>query len=165
MKRQHIAALALSAAALVNIAANHEHFRGNAYIPVKGDVPTIGFGTTEGVKMGDKITPERALIRLLADANAYERAIKGCVTAPLYQREYDAYLSLTYNIGAGAFCRSSIPKKLAAGDYAAACETIRDFNGVCVERDRRGKCIKKKVLRGLEIRREAEYRQCTGEAK
>ena len=42
------ALLALSASALVGIAV-HEGYRGEVYEPVKGDVPTIGFGTTEGM--------------------------------------------------------------------------------------------------------------------
>jgi len=66
--RLKVASLALSAAALVGL-AGYEGFRDKAYIPVPGDVPTIGFGSTHGVKMGDTITPERALIRLLEDSN------------------------------------------------------------------------------------------------
>ena len=56
-----IGALTLSASALVGIAV-HEGYRGEAYIPVKGDVPTIGFGTTENVKPGDRIEPVQALV-------------------------------------------------------------------------------------------------------
>lgn len=152
IKRSQIAALVLSASALVGI-ATHESYRGEAYIPVPGDVPTIGFGTTESVKLGDKITPERALVRLLADANSYEREVKRCVTAPLYQYEYDAYLSLAYNIGTGAFCKSTLVKKANAGDYAGACSEILRWN-------RAGG----KVLNGLTKRREAEHKQCMGNA-
>ena len=57
ISRVHVAALALSASAIVGIAL-HESFVPTAYTPVPGDVPTIGFGTTEGVKIGDKITVE-----------------------------------------------------------------------------------------------------------
>ena len=63
--RQIAAALTLSASALVGIAL-HEGYRDTAYIPVPGDVPTISFGTTEGVKMGDRITPPKALARARA---------------------------------------------------------------------------------------------------
>ena len=62
--RTGIAALALSAAGLVHISMQ-EGFVEVAAPPVKGDVPTYGFGTTEGVKLGDKITPEKALKREL----------------------------------------------------------------------------------------------------
>ena len=61
MNRLIPTSLVLSAAVLVGIAVD-EGFVGKAYTPVKGDVPTIGFGTTSGVKQGDTITPERALV-------------------------------------------------------------------------------------------------------
>ena len=51
-QRRAVAALTLSAAALVGIVL-HEGYTDRAVIPVKGDVPTIGFGTTSGVKIGD----------------------------------------------------------------------------------------------------------------
>ena len=59
-----------------------------------------------------------------------ESQLKRCITADLYQHEYDAYVDLAYNVGAAAVCRSSIPAKLAAGDYEAACRTILDFKKV-----------------------------------
>lgn len=147
-----VAALSLSASAFVGIAV-HEGYRQEAYIPVPGDVPTIGFGTTQGVKMGDKTTPERALVRLLADAGTYEQAVRRCAPVPMFQHEFDAYVSLTYNIGGGAFCASTLAKKLNAGDYAGACKEILrwdKFNG--------------QALAGLTKRRQAEYKQCVGEA-
>ena len=53
-QRRTVAALTLSAAALVGIVL-HEGYTDRAVIPVKGDVPTIGFGTTTGVKLGDRL--------------------------------------------------------------------------------------------------------------
>jgi lysozyme len=150
MDRTKIAALTLSASALVGIAA-HEGYSPVAYEPVKGDVPTIGFGTTEGVKHGDTITPERALIRLLKDANKFETAVKTCAPVPMYQYEFDAYVSLTYNIGAKNFCGSTLAQKLKAGDYAGACKEILRW-------DR----FKGKPLSGLTKRRQKEYEQCLG---
>lgn len=148
--RNSIAALVVSAAALVGI-AQWEDYRGEAYVPVKGDVPTIGFGTTAGVKPGDTITPPRALVRLLADADEYARAVKRCAPVPMYQHEFDAFVSLTYNIGPTAFCGSTLAKKLNAGDYAGACEQILRWNKAGG-----------RVLSGLVKRRAAEYRQCMG---
>lgn len=142
--------LALSASALVGIAV-HEGYRGEAYEPVKGDVPTIGFGTTEGVEMGDRITPERALVRLLQDANKFEKAVRRCAPVPMHQYEFDAYVSLTYNIGEGAFCKSTLVKKLNAGDYEGACKQILRW-------DR----FKGQPLPGLTKRRQQEYEQCLG---
>ena len=148
--RNIIAALALSAAGLVGI-VSWESYTDRAVIPVKGDVPTIGFGTTEGVKLGDKITPPVALARALADASKFEGAIRQCVTVPLHQREYDAFVSLAYNIGPTAFCGSTLVRKLNAGDYAGACAEISRWN-------RQGG----RVLQGLVNRRAAERAQCEG---
>lgn len=149
-KRQHIAAISLSATALVAIVL-HEGYKENAYIPLAGDVATIGFGTTSGVKLGDRTTPEKALQVAMRDVQSYEGAVKQCVKVPLSQNEYDAYISLAYNIGTGAFCRSTLVKKLNAGDYIGACEQILRWNQ-----------FKGKPLAGLTKRRKEEYLKCLG---
>ena len=121
--RLTIASLAFSAGAFVTI-LTREGYTDGVIIPTKGDVPTIGFGTTGGVKAGDRTTPVKAAQRALLDVRAYEGAVKSCVRAPLTQVEYDVYVDLTYNIGAGAFCSSSIVKRLNVGDYRGACDAI-----------------------------------------
>lgn len=118
-----VAALALSAAGLVGIAL-HENYTDKAVIPIPGDVPTIGFGTTDGVKMGDRTTAPKALERALRDAQKYEGSLHRCVRVPLHQYEYDAYVSLAYNIGDQAFCSSTLVRKLNTTDYAGACAEI-----------------------------------------
>ena len=50
-QRYAVASLTLSAAAFVSLLVS-EGYTDKAIIPVKGDVPTYGFGTTEGVKIG-----------------------------------------------------------------------------------------------------------------
>lgn len=147
-----IGALTLSASTLVGIAL-HEGYTDRAIIPVPGDVPTKGFGTTKGVKIGDKTTPTRALVDLLNDASEAEQAVKRCAPVPMYAHEFNAYVSLTYNIGQGAFCKSTLARKLNAGDYDGACQEIMrwDYAGG-------------RKLRGLTIRREAEYKQCKGQS-
>lgn len=149
-KRTSIAALVTSATVLVGIAV-HEGYRGEAYTPVPGDVPTIGFGETSGVRPGQKTTPERALIALLKEAEEKKRAIQKCVKVPLYQHELDAYVSLSYNIGSAAFCGSTLVKKLNQEDYAGACNEILRWDK-----------FKGKPLAGLTRRRETEYMLCTG---
>lgn len=121
-----IAVLSLSAAAFVGI-LTREGYTDGVVIPTKGDVPTIGFGTTGGVKMGDRTTPVKAAQRALKDVGTFEGAIKRCVHVPLAQAEYDAYTDLSYNIGSTAFCSSTIVKKLNTGDYAEACAAILRF--------------------------------------
>jgi lysozyme len=149
MTRVKIAALALSASTLVGI-AGWEGYSGSAYQDIVG-IWTIGFGTTAGVKQGQSIDPVKALKRKLDDVQKFEGAIKQCVTVPLHQHEYDAYLSLAYNIGPTAFCRSTLVRLLNEGKYTMACEQILRW-------DKAGG----KVVRGLTLRREAEYRQCMG---
>lgn len=148
--RSLVAALALSASAFVGLAL-HEGYRGEAYTPVAGDVPTIGFGTTEGVKQGDKITPEKAMVRALSDVQKFEGAIRQCVNVPLFQHEYDAFVSFAYNVGGPAFCKSTLVKKLNSGDYPGACNEMR-----------RWVYFKGSPLPGLVKRRNAEADKCLG---
>jgi lysozyme len=81
---------------------------------------------------------------------------------PLAQHEYDALVSFSYNVGSRAFCQSTLVRKLNAGDYAGACSELRRwrfFQGKdCAQPTNARLCG------GLATRREAEYRQCIGEA-
>lgn len=148
--RYAIAGLSLTAAGLVGI-LNYEGFSDTAYIPVPGDVPTIGFGSTKGVKLGDTITPGKAIERAYRDIRNTESAIHKCVHVPLSTSEYDAFTSLAYNIGTSAFCSSTLVKKLNNGDYEGACAEIK-----------RWVYVKGQVVPGLVNRREKEYRKCMG---
>ena len=121
--RTAVASLVLAAATLVGIAV-HEGYSDTPIIPISGDVPTIGFGETKGVKTTDRTTPTRALVTLLGSIGQYEAAVKRCAPVPMYPYEFAAYVSLTYNIGQGAFCSSTIARKLNALDYAGACLEI-----------------------------------------
>lgn len=148
--RNGIAGLVVSASAFVSILL-YEGYSDKTYIPVPGDVPTIGFGTTRGVKEGDTITPPKAVERVLRDVTEFEGAIKKCVKVPLYQHEYDAYVSFAYNVGPTAFCSSTLVKKLNSGDYTGACNELPRWaysNG--------------KKLKGLVKRREEERKLCLG---
>lgn len=140
-------ALAVSASAIVGI-AGYEGYRSVAYKDI-GGVPTIGFGETKGVKMGDTTTPDRALIQLLVSTEQHANEIRKCIKVPLHQYEFDAYVSLAYNIGTNAFCSSTLVRKLNAGDYEGACEQILRWNKV-----------KGEVVKGLVNRREQEYFKC-----
>jgi lysozyme len=150
LNRLSISAITLSASALVGLLI-HEGYNNSTYIPIAGDKYTIGFGTTDGVKMGDTTTPVKALTRALQDVQKFEGALKNCVKVPLHQYEYDAFLGLTYNIGSRAFCSSTLVKKLNAQDYNGACKEILRW-------DRAGG----RVVQGLTNRRQKEYMQCIG---
>ena len=164
--RTAVAALGLSAAALVGLVL-HEGYSDRAIIPVKGDVPTLGFGSTtradgSPVRLGDTTTPPQALARTLRDVQQFEGALKTCVTVPLAQHEYDAYVSFAYNVGPRAFCQSTLVKKLNTQDYPGACQELlrwRFFQGKDCALPTNAR-----LCGGLATRREAEYRQCMGEA-
>ncbi len=174
--RVSIAALILSAAGFSFIALD-EGYAPKAVPPVPGDVPTYGLGSTthadgRPVKAGETITPPEAIQLAVRDISVKEAALKRCIPAEvkLTQGEYDAIVSLAYNVGAGAVCASSIPRKLAAGDYAAACATFLEF--VCgpataATRAKPGeRCYSEKkplrFIQGLSNRRQREYARCMG---
>lgn len=153
--RQTVSGIVLSAAALIGI-ATHESYKDTAYIPAPGDVPTIGFGSTSNldgtqVSLGQRTTPVAALNRLGKDLEKFETAVKTCAPVPMHQYEFDAYVSLTYNIGSGAFCKSTLVKKLIQYDYDGACKEILKWDK-----------FQGKALKGLTIRRQDEYNMCIG---
>jgi lysozyme len=149
--RTKVALLVVSGMSMIGIAL-HEGYVGHTYKDSVG-VNTIGFGTTVGVKPGQKITVERALVKLGTNVTEKEQAMKKCLgDVPLYQHEWDAYVSLSYNIGTGGFCSSTLVKKLKASDYSGACKEILRWN-------RAGG----RVNDGLVKRRRDEYRQCLGQ--
>lgn len=157
-----VAALSISGAGLVGIAL-HEGYTDKAVIPIPGDRPTIGFGSTtredgSPVHMGDQTTPPKALARALQDIQQFEGALKQCVHVPLHQHEYDALVTFSYNVGSTAFCRSTLVRKLNAGDYTGACNELMRWTWAA------GKdcSIRANQCYGLVLRREAERRQCLG---
>jgi len=148
--------LALSAAGLLGIAAN-EGYREHTYIDPAG-VPTIGYGSTriDGKPPAPeaRLSPARALVQLGADAASTEARMRACIgDVPLYPAEWDAYVSLAYNIGLGAFCGSTLVRRLQRSppDYTGACAQILRWNRAAG-----------RVLPGLVARRQSEYQRCLG---
>lgn len=158
--RVAVASLSLSAAALVGLAVS-EGYEPVARPPLPGDKLTLGFGETKGVKAGEKTTPVRALLRLLDSASEYEKGVQRCVKVPLYQHEFDAFVSFAYNMGVAHFCNSQFVMKLNAGDYYGACR------GMAYHPDGRKAWayFQGQYLEGLHQRRIREMKQCLGEAQ
>ena len=155
----------------------YESYSPVAYIPIKDDVATIGYGSTyhpsgEPIKIGEKIDRKTADLYLQHDLDKFKIGMSKCITAPLSQNEFNAMLSLNYNIGTSAFCNSSIPYKLNMGYYKEACSTILQFNKVKdlskpkVRNARTGKLqYQYKIIKGLDNRRKSEYNSCVGGSK
>ena len=127
-----------------------EGFSSSAYLCVV-NIPTIGWGNTfyeDGtkVKLGDQISKTDALKLLEVVANRdFADKIFPAIKVPVSQSQFDAMCSLAYNIGVGAFLKSTLLKKVNAGDFTGAGEEFLRWN----------KAGGKEVL-GLTRRRERE---------
>lgn len=121
-----------------------EGFRAKAYLDAAG-VPTIGYGHTKGVKLGQAITESEGDALLRDDLADAEGAVLRLVKVPLSQSEFDALASFTFNVGQGNLGKSTLLRKLNAGDRAGAAAEF-------------GKWVNAggKKLAGLVRRREAE---------
>jgi lysozyme len=112
-------------------------------------VNTIGYGTTVvngvPVKPGDTCTQEEAEEYLLEDITNFLTSIEDSVTIELSQNQIDAIGCFTYNVGVGAFKKSTLLKKINAGDFDGAANEFLKWNKAGG-----------KVLPGLTRRREAE---------
>lgn len=141
--RVAVASLTLSAAGLVGL-VNHEWFTDTAIIPTKNDRPTIGFGSTfwedgRPVKMGETITPHRALRVATAHISKDEAAFRDSLPGvALHQEEYDTYIDWMYQYGAAAWMDSGMRRHLLAGDYAAACDALLAYRFLTSSRETAG---------------------------
>lgn len=81
---------------------------------------TVGYGSTNGVHEGLKITQEQAEERLRQDCRIAEACVNDAVTVPLRQGQFDALVSFTFNLGNSAFRRSTLRRKVNAEDWEGA---------------------------------------------
>lgn len=131
----------------IDLIKQFEGYRSKAYPdPATGVAPwTIGYGTTKGVKPGMVITAEQAEKMLRDDVAKFESGVSSLITAPTTQGQFDAMVSLAYNIGLGNFGKSTLLKKHNARCYTCAADQFRVWNRA-----------NGKVMNGLTKRRAAE---------
>lgn len=116
-------------AAAVALVGTWEGLRTVAYRDVVG-IPTVCFGETRGVKMGDRYSVDECKVMLGDALVEFETGMRRCLKAPdtIPAQSYVAFLSLSYNIGTTAFCGSTVARRANAGDIRGACEAIPVWN-------------------------------------
>lgn len=111
-----------------DVLADREGLRLKAYKDSVG-VWTIGLGHTSAagppkVTPGMTITKDEAWDIFRRDAAKFREEAHGLVKVPLEQHEFDALVSFVFNVGVPGFARSTVLKRLNAGDYAGAGEAL-----------------------------------------
>ena len=116
-----------------------------AYKPTPSDVWTLGYGHTRAVAEGDTCTQEQADAWFLEDVAWAEDCVNRAVTQLINQQEFDALVSLCFNIGCRAFSGSTLVRNLNALDFDSASDQFLVWDKQAG-----------KVLAGLLNRRKAE---------
>jgi GH24 family phage-related lysozyme (muramidase) len=130
-----------------------EQCRLTAYMPTPNDKPTIGWGATGAdIKMGMTWTQAECDQRFAADLGKFAQGVSAVLTGETSQHQFDAMVSLAYNIGIGAFERSTLLRLHNTGDFDQADAQFAVWNKQAG-----------KVLTGLVHRRAAEAAMYRGE--
>ena len=131
-QRIAVAGIVLSAMAFIGL-VSHEGFTENAVIPTKNDRPTVGYGSTfwedsRPVKMGEKVTPVRALVvaqtHISKEEVVFRKSLPGVT---LSQAEYDIYMDWVYQYGTGAWNSSTMRTHLLTSNYVTACASMLKY--------------------------------------
>lgn len=105
----------------INLVKRFEGLELKAYRDSVG-ILTIGYGHTHAVKAGDIITGEQADAILREDLQVAELTVNTNVKVKLTQGQFDALVSFVFNLGSGNFVKSTLIRKLNAGDYAGSAD-------------------------------------------
>lgn len=128
---------------------NFEGRRLDAYYDIAG-ILTIGYGSTgPHVRKGMRITEQEAEDLLLEDLKRFEEGVTDAVKVMITQNQFDALVSLSFNIGMGAFRSSTALKRLNRNNYTGCAEAMTWWNKATVDGQKR-------EVAGLTRRREAE---------
>ena len=108
-------------AAGLSLIKDFEGLRLEAYLCPAG-VWTIGYGHTEGISRGQKITQDQAEKLLREDLARYEQAVSRLVRLPIGENQFAALVSFAFNLGESALASSTLLQKLNGGNHAGASE-------------------------------------------
>lgn len=101
----------------INLIKNFEGLRLRAY-KCSGGIWTIGFGHTgPDVKPDSFISSVVAEQLLIEDLERFEKAVNKFIKVPINQNQYDSLVSFIFNIGIGAFEKSTLLRLLNKGNY------------------------------------------------
>lgn len=110
---------------------------------------TIGYGHTQGVRKGQKITANQAVVFLLDDLKDAETTVNQLVKVPMNQNQFNALVSFVFNEGRLRLKGSTLLKLLNKKQYISAASEFEKWN----KEHRNGKLVANK---GLSIRRDLE---------
>ncbi len=119
----------------IAVIKNFEGLRLNAYRDSAG-IWTIGYGSTryhdqKAVKPGDKLANEKqADVLFIATLAQYVAAVNKAVKVPLTQNQFDALVSIVYNVGTGITTKSTLFRVLNEGDYLEAADQFLVWNKI-----------------------------------
>ncbi|ACB24626.1 lysozyme [Methylobacterium radiotolerans] len=121
---------AAAAALCTGLVGGFEGLRTTAYPdPATGREPwTACFGETEGIRRGDTFTVAECKAMLARSLEKYALRMEACVTRPMADETYAAFLSLSYNVDSGGFCKSSVARLWNAGESRASYDAMLRFN-------------------------------------
>ncbi len=110
----------------LDLIKSFEGLRLEAYLDSVG-VLTIGYGHISKVSAGDTCTEEQADEWLKSDVERAELCIENSVKVPLTQNQFDALVSFVFNLGCFALGKSTLLRKLNAGDDMAAADEFLNW--------------------------------------
>lgn len=124
-QRLSVAVLSLSAIGFAGISA-YEHYTPGAVIPIPGDRPTYGLGSTvkedgSPVKMTDTITVPKAIKLSISHIGKDEAVLRQCITNPMSQQEWDVLVDFSYWFGGYGTCKTDVVKYINQGKYYDSC--------------------------------------------
>lgn len=144
--KQKLSAGAL--AALVTLVGTWEGMKTKAYQDIVG-IWTVCYGYTHGVKKGDLYTPEQCKTMLVQELQQFDAKLAPCIKTNLTDGQRIALVSLAYNAGASAVCKSTALELMNQGKKQEGCDALLNWS-----------YADGKFRQGLRNRREAERKIC-----
>ena len=119
-----------------------------------GGVLTYCTGATENAQWGKTYTPAECRVQLDRDLARHAEGMMACLKVPTTDGQKIAFTDIAFNIGVAGFCGSSMARRTNAGDARGGCDALLMWNRV-----------QGREIRGLTLRRQAEWKICMRDLK